>query len=94
MPKRTGRKRKRGTDGPWEEPADQPSNAHDPAASPAVFSRDRLDTPRALRRKLQDNVDKYTVEPIGVINNTHRYRGRPTPVLSASLFDSSGNMAD
>jgi len=77
VPKRTGRKRKRGTDGPWEEPPERPEGARDPAASPSVFSRDRLDTPRVLRRKLQDNAGRYTVEPVGVINNTHRYRGQP-----------------
>ncbi|KAL2196319.1 RNA polymerase III transcription factor IIIC subunit-domain-containing protein [Corynascus similis CBS 632.67] len=75
VPKRTGRKRKRGSDGPWEEDVEQPAALDGSAASPEVLSRDRLDTPRLLRRKLQDNVGKYTVEPIGVINNTHRYRG-------------------
>ncbi|KAL2177890.1 RNA polymerase III transcription factor IIIC subunit-domain-containing protein [Thermothelomyces heterothallicus CBS 202.75] len=75
VPKRTGRKRKRGTNGPWEWEVEQPS-AEDPAlVSPEVLSRDRLDTPRVIRRKLQDNVGKYTVEPVGVVNNTHRYRG-------------------
>ncbi|KAM7196419.1 RNA polymerase III transcription factor (TF)IIIC subunit domain containing protein [Rhypophila sp. PSN 637] len=70
VPKRTGRKRKKGTDDPFEgevEPA---------SASPnEVRSKDRMDMPRLLRRKLCDNVGKYTVEPIGVITNTHRYRG-------------------
>lgn len=69
VPKRTGRKRKRGTNGPWEGEIQQPAEGLE------VLSRDRLDTPRLLRRKLQDNVGKYKVEPIGVINNTHRYRG-------------------
>ncbi|KAL2118401.1 hypothetical protein VTJ04DRAFT_8061 [Mycothermus thermophilus] len=74
VPKRTGRKRKRGSDGPWEgeiEPAESPGSV----VNPEVKSRDRLDTPRVIRRKLQDNIGKYTVEPIGVVNSTHRYRG-------------------
>ncbi|KAK4127527.1 hypothetical protein N657DRAFT_687780 [Parathielavia appendiculata] len=76
VPKRTGRKRKRGTDGPWEGRIEQPAPAGgDSVVCPEVLSRDRLDTPRVIRRKLQDNIGKYTVEPIGVINNTHRYRG-------------------
>ncbi|KAL2135396.1 hypothetical protein VTI74DRAFT_8629 [Chaetomium olivicolor] len=75
VPKRTGRKRKRGTNGPWEGEVEEAVYGKDSVASPEVLSRDRLDTPRLIRRKLQDNIGKYTVEPIGVINNTHRYRG-------------------
>ncbi|KAK4104887.1 hypothetical protein N658DRAFT_521450 [Parathielavia hyrcaniae] len=82
VPKRTGRKRKRGSDGPWEEGVEQPAAAApadaargDSVVCPEVVSRERLDTPSVIRRKLQDNVGKYTVEPVGVINNTHRYRG-------------------
>jgi general transcription factor 3C polypeptide 5 (transcription factor C subunit 1) len=75
VPKRTGRKRKRGTDGPWEGEVERIVNIGSSAVSPEVLSRDRLDTPKVIRRKLQDNVGKYVVEPIGVINNTHRYRG-------------------
>ena len=82
VPKRTGRKRKRGTHGPWEEEAEQPTPGQDSLISPEVLSRDRLDTPRVIRRKLQDNVGKYVVEPIGVINNTHRYRGQLLAPLS------------
>ncbi|KAK0635226.1 RNA polymerase III transcription factor IIIC subunit-domain-containing protein [Bombardia bombarda] len=67
VPQRTGRKRKRGTNDPFEGPV-QPGPE-------SVSSKDRLDTPRVLRRKLADNVDKYTIEPIGVVTNTHRYRG-------------------
>ncbi|AEO63320.1 uncharacterized protein THITE_2108406 [Thermothielavioides terrestris NRRL 8126] len=74
VPKRTGRKRKRGTNGPWEGEVDGPASGQQSVACPEVLSRDRLDTPRVVRRKLQDNVGKYTIEPVGVINNTHRYR--------------------
>ncbi|KAK3997562.1 putative transcription factor tau subunit sfc1 [Cladorrhinum sp. PSN332] len=71
VPKRTGRKRKRGTDGPWEGQVSASADSH----GPEIMSKDRLDDPKVLRRKLQDNVGKYQVDPIGVINNTHRYRG-------------------
>ncbi|KAK0626534.1 RNA polymerase III transcription factor IIIC subunit-domain-containing protein [Immersiella caudata] len=74
FPKRTGRRRKRGTNDPFEEGSNSlaaPSTGtHD-----EVFSRERLDSPKTLRRKLRDNVGKYQVEPVGVIHNTHRYRG-------------------
>ncbi|KAI5461616.1 RNA polymerase III transcription factor IIIC subunit-domain-containing protein [Mariannaea sp. PMI_226] len=75
VPKRTGRKRKRGTDGPWEgdievaEPEAQASGEH------KVHSRSRLDDPTVLRRKLQDNAENYQVEPVGLIKHTHRFRG-------------------
>ncbi|SPN98967.1 uncharacterized protein DNG_02006 [Cephalotrichum gorgonifer] len=69
VPKRTGRKKKRGTAGPWQV---------DPAPTgdgEQVASLNRADHPKVLLRKLQDNVDKYTVETTGVIKHTHRYRG-------------------
>jgi len=40
-----------------------------------VLSGGGGDAPRVLRRKLRDNIGRYTVEPIGVVHNTHRYRG-------------------
>lgn len=75
--KRTGRKRKRGSNGPF-------IGADDTAAErgEGVSSLHKLDAPKVLRRKLQDNVGKYTVEPIGIIHNTHRYRGRSLSLVS------------
>lgn len=75
VPKRTGRKRKRGSDGPWQ--GDVPVLDMDSAPAPEeqVCSRSRLDDPRLLRAKLADNVGKYSVEAVGVIKNTHRFRG-------------------
>ncbi|KAK3936157.1 transcription factor tau subunit sfc1 [Diplogelasinospora grovesii] len=75
VPKRTGRKRKRGSDGPWEGSVEEANGNDECHPSGQVCSRDRLDAPKVLRRKLSDNVGKYTVEPIGVVTNTHRYRG-------------------
>ena len=40
-----------------------------------ICSVARLDDPKILRRKLQDNVDKYKVEAVGTIGHTHRFRG-------------------
>lgn len=71
VPKRTWRKRKRGSSDPWvgdEEigDADRPN---------PVCSIARQDDPKVLRRKLQDNVGKYKVDAVGVIHHTHRFRG-------------------
>lgn len=75
VPKRTGRKRKRGTNDPFQ--GDVGMNEADPNSSsqPEVCSRSKIDDPKLLRRKLQDNVGKYHVEPVGIIAHTHRYRG-------------------
>ncbi|KAG7121391.1 Transcription factor tau subunit sfc1 like protein [Verticillium longisporum] len=75
VPKRTGRKRKKGSSGPFE----GESNAMEPggvdAPSSHVCSKAREDNPRVLRRKLQDNIDDYRVEPVGLVKGTHRFRG-------------------
>jgi general transcription factor 3C polypeptide 5 (transcription factor C subunit 1) len=34
-----------------------------------------MDDPRILRKKLEDNVGRYQVEAVGVIKQTHRFRG-------------------
>ncbi|KAK1760872.1 transcription factor tau subunit sfc1 [Echria macrotheca] len=70
VPKRTGRKRKRGSGDPFEGDPVPESDV-----SVEVSSAGRADAPKVLRQKLRDNVGKYTVEPIGIIRNTHRYRG-------------------
>ncbi|TDZ68428.1 Transcription factor tau subunit sfc1 [Colletotrichum trifolii] len=75
VPKRTGRKRKRGTDGPWEGEVDMPDVPKSGVSGEQIYSRSRLDNPRILRRKLQDNVGNYGVEAVGVIKHTHRFRG-------------------
>ncbi|KAI8657875.1 hypothetical protein NCS57_01167100 [Fusarium keratoplasticum] len=74
VPKRTGRKRKRGTDGPWEGDIEVADAEVEPPKD-EVSSYARLDDPKVLRRKMADNVDKYQVEAVGVIKNTHRFRG-------------------
>lgn len=74
VPKRTGRKRKRGSNGPWQGEVDQPAQPTRPGPE-NLLSESRLDEPKVLRRKLQDNVDRYRAEAVGVIKHTHRYRG-------------------
>lgn len=75
VPKRTGRKRKRGSDEPFQGGVDMQSSTTPAEASQHIYSQALLDSPRLLRRKLADNVGRYHVEPVGVIKHTHRYRG-------------------
>jgi general transcription factor 3C polypeptide 5 (transcription factor C subunit 1) len=75
VPKRTGRKRKRGSSGPFvadetEDPGLSKQNHHVPASS--VF------------RRLQDNVGKYTVAVAGLIDEMHRFRTLPDLQYAAS----------
>lgn len=74
VPKRTGRKRKRGSNEPWQSEVDAPTQPTGPGPE-NLRSESRLDEPKILRRKLQDNVDQYHAEAVGVIKHTHRYRG-------------------
>ncbi len=85
VPKRTGRKRKRGSNDPFE------GEVEPPAAHPEeVLSREKIDSPKALRRRLRDNVGKYTVEPVGIIRNTHRYRGIVILAMKFTTLDRVG----
>jgi len=67
IPRRTGRKRKRGSSGPFVAHDDElegvnKQNTHVPASS--IF------------RRLQDNVGKYAVSVAGLIDETHRFRSK------------------
>lgn len=75
VPKRTGRKRKRGSQDPYSgDPV--PSIAEEHGGPPSnLRSHSRLDNPRELQRTLQDNPDNYKVEAIAEIDRTHRFRG-------------------
>lgn len=64
VPKRTGRKRKRGSDEPFTGP-----EAQDASVQP------RRRTAKDLLRSLQDNPSKYTVDPVGRVERTHVFRG-------------------
>lgn len=75
VPKRTGRKRKRGSDEPWQGHVEEAIQDASKTPSATLLSRAKLDEPRILRRKLQDNSDRYKAEAVGIIKHTHRYRG-------------------
>lgn len=70
MPKRTGRRRKRGSDEAFAFPDD---HNHEPQAQ--QFAPRPLTAPQLLAR-VRDNVGKYTVQPVGHIKETHRFRGK------------------
>ncbi len=81
VPKRTGRRRKKGSNGPFLDPAEV--NDHPLKGSKHLKAsgspRGRLeDRTKHLLRSLQDNKDNYDAKPVGVIEHTHRFRGKST----------------
>ncbi|KAJ5223359.1 hypothetical protein N7468_007901 [Penicillium chermesinum] len=74
VPKRTGRKRKRGTDEPFRDPSPEDTGEERP------WRR----TSQDILRMLQDNPNRYTVEPVGKVQRTHMFRGMPDYVFSST----------
>jgi hypothetical protein len=79
VPKRTGRKRKRGSQDPYVDEvggiSSLPEDGNGAILSGNVCSHSRNDSPAQLLRTLRDNVDNYKVEAVGEIDTTHRFRG-------------------
>lgn len=83
VPKRTGRKRKRGSDDPFTFPdgeiAKETPEVRGPGLlghkSSEILSQLGRDNPATLFRKINDNIDTYQVEAVAEIRQTHRYRG-------------------
>lgn len=77
VPKRTGRKRKRGSQDPFthDDVPTATASASD-ASTGSIQSVSRNDDPVQLVRKLKDNDGKYQIEAVGEIRQTHRFRGR------------------
>ena len=65
VPKRTGRKRKRGSDETFDVPLDEGINDHSNI------------TAQDLLRRLRDNEGNYDIQPVGIIKDTHRFSGLP-----------------
>lgn len=63
VPKRTGRKRKMGSDVPFSD------------AIPVADAIPQRRNARELHRSLRDNVGRYQVEPVGMVQRTHVFRG-------------------
>ena len=63
VPKRTGRKRKRGSDEPFTDSA------------PAEGAGSQRRTAEDVLQSLRDNIGRYQVEPVGLIQRSHVFRG-------------------
>ncbi|KAJ5626616.1 hypothetical protein N7528_004043 [Penicillium herquei] len=72
VPKRTGRKRKRGSNDPFTDPA------------PGDTSDSQRQSSKELMRCLRDNPSKYKIEPIGKVGRTHVFRHMPEFVHSTT----------
>lgn len=66
VPKRTGRKRKRGSEDPWQQAPRAPTPGQSLLSDP--------EDARRLVGCMQDHPDTYRVEPVGAIGQTHRFR--------------------
>lgn len=85
VPKRTGRKRKRGAQDAFDF---HPQDNANVCGSDSAFedagdlrTHSRLDRPSTILRSLKDNVGNYKIEPIAEIERTHRFRGKAPPFL-------------
>jgi general transcription factor 3C polypeptide 5 (transcription factor C subunit 1) len=74
IPKRTGRKRKRASNDAF----DYHASEQDSSTAPPLL------TANQLLRRLNDNVDTYTVQPVAPIKQTHRFRALPDFQLQAA----------
>ncbi|KAL4867066.1 hypothetical protein BDV12DRAFT_210079 [Aspergillus spectabilis] len=74
VPKRTGRKRKRGSDEPFS----------DDSVISETSDRPPRPTARHILRSLRDNESRYQVEPVGLVERTHVFRGMPDFVYSTT----------
>jgi len=81
-----------GTPQPWEYhggPQHPAFSEHNKPPEPELCSHSRMDT--NLRRKLIDNIGKYTCEAVAEVKQTHRFRGKhPALVTSKQLLTPTG----
>lgn len=81
VPKRTGRKRKRGSDEPFA--------FHDERDDPSQHALPAESDPRPLKAedmltRLRDNEGRYMIQPVGSVKETHRFRGTSYAAQRAS----------
>ncbi|KAI2471911.1 hypothetical protein F4781DRAFT_63278 [Annulohypoxylon bovei var. microspora] len=75
VPKRTGRKRMRGSNAPFTSDVDISDGTAATPAADGVGSAGRRDRPKSILRKMQDNFEYYEIDAVGKVEDTHRYRG-------------------
>ncbi|CBY01704.1 hypothetical protein IAQ61_010061 [Plenodomus lingam] len=96
VPKRTGRKRKRGSSGPFlTEDEIQRTDGHDLRAnrSGSGKSSTYVDASTVFRT-LQDNASTYKVALAGIVDETHRFRSMPDIQYTASRNDTMIELRD
>lgn len=78
VPKRTGRKRKRGSQGPYVE-EDTCTVVTDGSVAPSTIGsqtkKPKMEDSIDILRSLKDNAGNYTVEAVAAVETTHRFRG-------------------
>lgn len=80
LPKRTGLKRKRGSQGPFLEADNKGKPSSERPAEHVDVGKGSQDLVRAMR----ENPTKYRIQPVGMVDNTHRFRGMPDFVSSST----------
>lgn len=76
VPKRTGRKRKRGSTGPFLAEDELEGASNGTHSTTAGRANNNYVEAADLYRTLQDNASKYKVAFVGIIDETHRFRGK------------------
>ncbi|KAJ5262765.1 hypothetical protein N7524_008070 [Penicillium chrysogenum] len=83
VPKRTGRKRKRGSNEPFLDAPESEASKPPPRR-----------TAKDLLRSLSDNPSKYQIEPVGRVERTHVFRGIPDFVYSTTASSFTNRFRD
>ncbi|KAJ4377589.1 tau 95 subunit of transcription factor TFIIIC [Neocucurbitaria cava] len=90
VPKRTGRKRKRGSSGPFLAEGDAVANSNG-ASNSTSSSKHSYASASTIYRSLQDNASSYKIAIAGVVDETHRFRSMPD--LQYTAFDNEAMIA-
>ncbi|KAI8933123.1 hypothetical protein NX059_009764 [Plenodomus lindquistii] len=88
VPKRTGRKRKRGSSGPFltEDEIEAAGHQHSTTSHSTSTKGSYVDASTVFR-SLQDNASTYRVALAGIVDETHRFRSMPDMQYAASRND-------
>lgn len=86
VPKRTGLKRKRGSDDPFAEPSQESEIEPRKQAKPSTPGVENpLRNASRLLRSLRDSEGKYGMSIVGRIEETHRFRGMSQVLFNTKL---------
>tara|TARA_R110002003_G_scaffold175_3_gene14206 strand:- start:54067 stop:54450 length:384 start_codon:yes stop_codon:yes gene_type:complete len=76
VPKRTGRKRKRGSEGPFWRPEETGASEHGVSNGSHASPQHTYADASTIYQSLQDNASTYKVALAGVLDETHRFRSK------------------